>query len=98
MVISMTAKFSKPFSLSMGVAALALAGACSQPAPPSSSSEPALVEEATSDFEAAADDILAAAYSPDGPGVAAIVTRNNETIYVGTIGMASIEAGTPCLL
>lgn len=95
MVISMTAKFSKPFSLSMGVAALALAGACSQPAPPSSSSEPALVEEATSDFEAAADDILAAAYSPDGPGVAAIVTRNNETIYVGTIGMASIEAGTP---
>lgn len=52
-------------------------------------------EEITSEssFEAQAGEILAAAYADDGPGVAAIITKNNETLFIGAQGMANIDAG-----
>lgn len=51
--------------------------------------------EAESSFEAQVGEILSAAYADDGPGVAVIITKDNETIFIGAQGMADIEAGQP---
>lgn len=39
------------------------------------------------------DDILADAYTADGPGAAAIVVRDGEVLYRGARGMADLELG-----
>lgn len=90
----MRTKQIKTLSSYVGLAALLLVVACSQPAPSGETDVP-VETEAVSSLEVAANDILAAAYPEDGPGVAAIITKNNETVYLGTMGMADIEAGIP---
>ncbi|MEW6982420.1 serine hydrolase domain-containing protein [Colwelliaceae bacterium 6471] len=41
------------------------------------------------------DAILAKYIDTQGPGVAAIVTKNGQTLYLGTRGMANVELGVP---
>lgn len=42
-----------------------------------------------------AEGILQAAFAADGPGVVAIVTKNNKTVFIAGQGLANIETGTP---
>jgi CubicO group peptidase (beta-lactamase class C family) len=69
--------------------ASALAGAAAAPAPASRQASP------RNSLKIQADAILDSAYRPDGPGAAAIVTRDGKVVYAAGRGLADIEAHRP---
>ena len=54
-------------------------------------SEPA--ETPTNDISAQAHIILDQAFSYDGPGAVAIITKDNQTVFIGAQGLANLETG-----
>lgn len=80
--------------MSAAIAALTSLGAC---APNGSETEPVMAPDTAAEisFEAAANQILAKAYPADGPGVTAIVTKDNETVFLGARGLANLETEQP---
>lgn len=69
----------------------ALAATSALTCPPAAALAPKPAATPALDVKAQADAILSAAYAPQGPGAAAIITRHGRVIYTGGRGLADID-------